>query len=369
MYDYSYSSDGYETAANMIGIFAGLSIVMWIIALIIAIFSLICMWKLFIKAGKKGWASIIPIYNVIVMIEIAELPMWYIALLFVPFANIYAVLKIFIEIAHKFGKSTGFGVGMFFLGIIFIPIVVFGKTEYKANTKDIQGVSANNDGNLVSDSILPSQFSVNDNFNIQNNNSIFNVMDVNSGIGVTSISDVNIQNNGSMFQPAGNVNNNIYSNNVNLMSDVLPNNTDNNLNNVNNMSFNNTGMMTNSVNNLVNNTANVISEQNMLLNQNMDVVNVNNNMMTNSVNNLVNNTENVIPEQNMLLNQNMNVVNANNNMMTNSVNNLVNNVVGGVSEQNQVSNVNINNMKKMCPYCGTQIDFNVMVCGHCGNNL
>ena len=55
------------------------------------ILTIIATWKMFTKAGKPGWAAIIPVYNIIVMLEIAELPMWYIALFLIPFANIYAI--------------------------------------------------------------------------------------------------------------------------------------------------------------------------------------------------------------------------------------------------------------------------------------
>lgn len=84
------------------------------------------------KAGKPGWASIVPIYNMIVLLEITELPLWYIVLFFIPFANIYALFKIYIELAHKFGKSTGFGVATVFFSIVCLPILAFSKTaEYK----------------------------------------------------------------------------------------------------------------------------------------------------------------------------------------------------------------------------------------------
>ena len=132
-YDYGY---GTQTATGLAAFGAGM-LVMWLISMAISVFTIICNWKVFKKAGKPGWASIIPIYNIIVMIEIAELPMWYIALFFVPFANIYASFKINIEIAHKFGKSTGFGVGMTLLSPIFMALLAFSKD---ANYKGIQNV-------------------------------------------------------------------------------------------------------------------------------------------------------------------------------------------------------------------------------------
>lgn len=133
-YDYSY---GYEEAATGFAGLAIFSVVMWLVSVGIGVFTLVCMWKVFKKAGKPGWAAIVPIYNIIVMLEIAELPMWYIALFCVPFANIYAMFKIYIEFAHKFGKSTGFGVGMVFLSPIFLGILAFGKDS------NYQGVQVN----------------------------------------------------------------------------------------------------------------------------------------------------------------------------------------------------------------------------------
>lgn len=148
MYDYGYYD--YETtydvgtelagaATSAVAGFAIFGIIMWVIAMGISVFTIICMWKLFEKAGKPGWASIIPIYNIIVMLEITELPMWYIALFIVPFANIYAMFKIYIEFAKKFGKSAGFGVGMVFFAPIFLGILAFDKkTTFVGNSDATQ---------------------------------------------------------------------------------------------------------------------------------------------------------------------------------------------------------------------------------------
>ena len=133
---------GPAAATAAAGAAAGLTIfaiIMWVIAMAVSVFTIICMWKLFVKAGKPGWAAIIPIYNIVVMLEITELPMWYIALFFVPFANIYAMFKIYIEFAKKFGKSAGFGVGMVFFAPIFLGILAFGKnSNYVGSQSTVQ---------------------------------------------------------------------------------------------------------------------------------------------------------------------------------------------------------------------------------------
>lgn len=128
-----YGAESINEAATfgtaMMGMFAGI----WIFSLILSLIYIISYWKIFVKANKPGWASIVPIYSNIVMIEIAKLPMWYIALFFVPIANIYAIFKINIEIAKKFGKETGFGIGMTLLPIIFIPLLAFSDNVYEDN--------------------------------------------------------------------------------------------------------------------------------------------------------------------------------------------------------------------------------------------
>ncbi len=87
-------------------------------------------WKTFTKAGKPGWACLVPIYNVVVMLQIAGRPLWWLLLLFVPLVNLFVILVVVIDIARAFGKGTGFGLGLLFLGFIFYPILGFGDAHY-----------------------------------------------------------------------------------------------------------------------------------------------------------------------------------------------------------------------------------------------
>ncbi|MEA2043640.1 MAG: DUF5684 domain-containing protein, partial [Bacteroidota bacterium] len=48
-----------------------------IIYLAIIVLMIASLWKIFEKAGKPGWASIIPIYNLIVLLEIVGKPVWW----------------------------------------------------------------------------------------------------------------------------------------------------------------------------------------------------------------------------------------------------------------------------------------------------
>lgn len=89
-------------------------------------------WKTFVKAGKPGWAAIIPIYNLIVLLEIAKKPIWWFLLMLIPIVNFIIAIIVMIEVAKAFGKGTGFGLGLAFLGFIFFPILGFGDAEYQA---------------------------------------------------------------------------------------------------------------------------------------------------------------------------------------------------------------------------------------------
>ena len=90
------------------------------------------MWKTFEKAGKPGWSGIIPIYNLIVWLEIINRPLWWIAVvLLVPCVGLVFFVIMAIDMAKSFGKGAGFGVGLALLGFIFFPILGFGSATYR----------------------------------------------------------------------------------------------------------------------------------------------------------------------------------------------------------------------------------------------
>jgi len=91
------------------------------------------LWKIFTKAGKPGWAAIVPIYNCIVLLEIVGKPIWWIILLLIPCVNIIVSIMLNVELAKKFGKGIGFAIGIIILPFVFIPILGFGKAQYNPN--------------------------------------------------------------------------------------------------------------------------------------------------------------------------------------------------------------------------------------------
>ncbi len=109
----------------------GIGAVMGIIWIALALLMIISVGKVFVKAGKPGWAVIIPIYNTIVMIEVAGKPIWWFLLLLIPVVNLVISILLLVEVAKKFGKGGGFAVGLLFLPIIFWPMLAFGSAEYE----------------------------------------------------------------------------------------------------------------------------------------------------------------------------------------------------------------------------------------------
>ena len=88
------------------------------------------MWRVFSKAGQPGWGVLVPIYNVLLMCKIAQRPAWWLILLFVPVVNIIIAVIMSVDIARHFGKGTGFGIGLAFLGFIFYPVLGFSGAQY-----------------------------------------------------------------------------------------------------------------------------------------------------------------------------------------------------------------------------------------------
>ncbi|MCL4816967.1 MAG: hypothetical protein KJZ56_10035 [Flavobacteriales bacterium] len=88
------------------------------------------MWKVFTKAGKPGWAAIVPIYNIIVLLQIVGRPTWWIILFLIPIVSLIIMIMVMIDVAKSFGKGGGFAAGLILLGIIFWPILAFGDAQY-----------------------------------------------------------------------------------------------------------------------------------------------------------------------------------------------------------------------------------------------
>lgn len=106
--------------------------------IVIGVLMIIAWWKLFTKAGEKGWKSLIPIYNMVVYFKIIGINPWWILLFLtsiIPFVGIIALIVLgiwsSIRTAKVFGKGTGTILGLIFLPNIFTLVLAFGSAEYQ----------------------------------------------------------------------------------------------------------------------------------------------------------------------------------------------------------------------------------------------
>jgi hypothetical protein len=88
-------------------------------------------WKVFEKAGQPGWASIVPVYNLYILLQICNKPVWWLVLFLIPLVNFIAAILVALALGEKFGKSSGFVAGLIFLPFIFYPLLGFGDDRYQ----------------------------------------------------------------------------------------------------------------------------------------------------------------------------------------------------------------------------------------------
>lgn len=111
------------------------------------------LWKIFVKAGRPGWASLIPFYNMHVLYRICWEPkyFWFQFLLIggagvlqavddtgmlTAFAGALALaaavmaLMLPFRLAKAFGKGKLFGLGLLVLNTVFILILGLGDADY-----------------------------------------------------------------------------------------------------------------------------------------------------------------------------------------------------------------------------------------------
>lgn len=116
------------------GAVAGFFATYMVVMLIVAVLAIVAMWKIFTKAGKPGWASIVPIYNLVVQFQIVGMSPWLLLLILIPVVGSFAILVLTIimnlKLAKAFGKGTGFALGLIFLSPIFSLILGFGDAKY-----------------------------------------------------------------------------------------------------------------------------------------------------------------------------------------------------------------------------------------------
>jgi hypothetical protein len=136
-----------------------------ILNLLLVLVTIVSTWQILRKAGRPGWAALLPIYNIVLLFRIADRPAWQALALVVGGSVSRLVVRAFApgllplaismlllglsfglwllfgySLAQKFGKSSGFGLGTIFLPFIFLPILAFGRAEYNRSENTVPAV-------------------------------------------------------------------------------------------------------------------------------------------------------------------------------------------------------------------------------------
>jgi hypothetical protein len=120
----------YNTGAEQGALIAAIIGMFLIPGILIYILTVAGLWRTFDKAGKPGWAAIIPIYNYIVLLQIVGKPIWWIFLILFPCTTfIFAIWTINL-LSKSFGQGEGFTIGLLILPMIFYPILGFSNYPY-----------------------------------------------------------------------------------------------------------------------------------------------------------------------------------------------------------------------------------------------
>ena len=63
-------------------------------------------WKMFVKAGQPGWASIIPIYSIFVLLKIVCRSSWWPLLYIIPAVNAIIYIVVILDLAKRFDGTV-----------------------------------------------------------------------------------------------------------------------------------------------------------------------------------------------------------------------------------------------------------------------
>jgi hypothetical protein len=103
-----------------------------ILFLLLVLLAIVSTWVIFERAGHSGLKSLIPIYNIYILMLISGKPGWWLLLMFIPLVGAVFYLLAMLALAERFGRGALFGLGLFFLPMFFLPVLAFGGSKYKA---------------------------------------------------------------------------------------------------------------------------------------------------------------------------------------------------------------------------------------------
>ena len=116
-----------EEAFGAGSLMAGMGI---IIPIALWVLIIVAMCKVYMKAGRGWWEAIIPVYSAFIFLKIINKSYWNILLFCIPIVNCIFAIIFMSRLSKKFGYGNGFTIGLFFLPMIFFPILAWGSSVY-----------------------------------------------------------------------------------------------------------------------------------------------------------------------------------------------------------------------------------------------
>jgi Family of unknown function (DUF5684) len=96
-----------------------------------AVAAILGAWLVFTKAGRPGWACLVPGYNGAEFLRVAKLPPWLWVLFLVPVANIALFTLACVRVARLFHKGPRFAAGLVLLPPVYMTILGMGAARYQ----------------------------------------------------------------------------------------------------------------------------------------------------------------------------------------------------------------------------------------------
>ena len=113
--------------------------VFWVFSLVWLVLILVAGWKMYVKAGQKGWVSLIPILNILGLLKIVHRPWWWILLMLIPFVNFVVGIIIMLDLAKAFGHGVGMAILLILLTAIGYLVLGFGGSQYRLERDPLFG--------------------------------------------------------------------------------------------------------------------------------------------------------------------------------------------------------------------------------------
>ena len=149
-----------DALEGLVRILLAAGLAAFVVCIVWYVLQVIANWRIFTKAGEKGWKSIIPVYNTYITFKIAWKPVFFWVslavtvaagvcsalmpadaggaapvLTVITYAAMVAGVVMYVVCSHKLSKAfdhgVGFTLGLIFLNPVFLLILGLGSSQYQ----------------------------------------------------------------------------------------------------------------------------------------------------------------------------------------------------------------------------------------------